>query len=890
MENVCCDEHYDLLIKTQSTCEGILASGRSDIWSTYGALRRATAVFCDILLQGLAVEDEEELLKYLLDNNPKHFVKETSLSFDSSVATSLEQFIEEECLLSYSASLVIENCFLDGDRKQISKLYRENAFVRSRPCLLCLKICFAALEQNSLDLLTSLKNTCATKEQFFQYIKEERGFDPIILDHKDEKTLTSSVNTSSVPSYSYSISSGDEIGSDAQDSILEIFGSPPENAIQSDGFTGKVFRQDVSKRRSLHQDVLMTSALAAVMETNEDGVVWFDDTDRKSLVAEPVDKARQRIARMREISRSESSLFNEHGHIETEGNRLFEDRNTNEAVLQSDSKASVTAKTPNASKTDELTDDITPVLLRRSSNVVTTPFKRGHNRSKSDQIGVLKTVDASDTEDGKREEVLLPNSAPEESRHEGYYYQHEDGRLFPKPYKGQSLISYLDSRIYDTGAELDKENAHFSICEALITAIEQMRCSKQFDSESDESDEEIRALKRKIKEKKLRKRMSKIETQNAFSERSTSSNSRSTSSFFSDSTFSSSYSSSATDETIPKDATSQKTLSRSWDNVSLSPNQSKTNVNTESTNNPKPAAHTIEETAPEPKPDDYSAEVVAKLLLKKFVGRKLPAASELKWIVSEVQVPQNILPLPNAWPVSPDDAQPNGWGMSGEDANNIKNFRKASMPTRIRGNLEWAPPRPQIIFTSHPYMKRKSALQKQHYRCAGCGLKVTPSLSKRFRYCHYLGKYFCTSCHQNRTQLIPSKIITKWDFKQYPYHELRLKLHYANGFLKTCRLGESLHENFRKLPAHIVDDIHLYSVDDFVQVKNGDLLNTFKSLISTSLKHIKECQLCAVKGFVCEYCRDFDDILYPFELNKVTSCPSSDYSTRNRPNIYDNFY
>ena len=247
-------------------------------------------------------------------------------------------------------------------------------------------------------------------------MKEERGFDPIILENKDEKTLTSSVNTSSAPSYSYSISSGDEIGSDAQDSILEIFGSPPENAIQSDGFTGKFIRQDVSKRRSLHQDVLMTSALAAVMETNEDGVVWFDDADRKSLVAEPVDKARQRIARMREISRSESSLFNEHGQIETEGGHLFEVRNKNEAALQSNSKASVTAETSHSSKTDELSDDITPVLLRRSSNVVTTPFKRGHNRSKSDQIGVLKTVDASDTEDGKREEVLLANSAPEESR------------------------------------------------------------------------------------------------------------------------------------------------------------------------------------------------------------------------------------------------------------------------------------------------------------------------------------------------------------------------------------------------------------------------------------------------------------------------------------------
>lgn len=43
-------------------------------------------------------------------------------------------------------------------------------------------------------------------------------------------------------------------------------------------------------------------------------------------------------------------------------------------------------------------------------------------------------------------------------------------------------------------------------------------------------------------------------------------------------------------------------------------------------------------------------------------------------------------------------------------------------------------------------------------------------LSKRFRYCHYLGKYFCTSCHQNRMLQIPSKIIDKWDFKQYPCH------------------------------------------------------------------------------------------------------------------------
>ena len=40
-------------------------------------------------------------------------------------------------------------------------------------------------------------------------------------------------------------------------------------------------------------------------------------------------------------------------------------------------------------------------------------------------------------------------------------------------------------------------------------------------------------------------------------------------------------------------------------------------------------------------------------------------------------------------------------------------------------------------------------------------------LSKRFRYCEYLGKYFCTSCHQNKLAVIPAKVLSKWDFKKY---------------------------------------------------------------------------------------------------------------------------
>ena len=111
-------------------------------------------------------------------------------------------------------------------------------------------------------------------------------------------------------------------------------------------------------------------------------------------------------------------------------------------------------------------------------------------------------------------------------------------------------------------------------------------------------------------------------------------------------------------------------------------------MKSETTGIPKPedakkeGSESKAELEPEQKPDDYSAEVVAKSLLKKFAGRKLPAASDLKWIVSEDQVPQAILPLPNAWPVSPDDALLNGLNVNEDDVDNAKNIRKASAPVR----------------------------------------------------------------------------------------------------------------------------------------------------------------------------------------------------------------
>ncbi len=125
------------------------------------------------------------------------------------------------------------------------------------------------------------------------------------------------------------------------------------------------------------------------------------------------------------------------------------------------------------------------------------------------------------------------------------------------------------------------------------------------------------------------------------------------------------------DNRTPRDSLSQKTLSRSWENLSLSPHQNKVSKSPAMVAS-SPAEELLE-------PDDFSAEFVAKSLLKKFDDRKLPAASDLKWMVTEEQVPQMLLPLPNAWPVSPDDALYHNRLAMKEEDKNAANSHKNSM-------------------------------------------------------------------------------------------------------------------------------------------------------------------------------------------------------------------
>ena len=103
-------------------------------------------------------------------------------------------------------------------------------------------------------------------------------------------------------------------------------------------------------------------------------------------------------------------------------------------------------------------------------------------------------------------------------------------------------------------------------------------------------------------------------------------------------------------------------------------------------------------------------------------------------------VDQDLIPLPSSLPVDPDTDL-------------------LSCPhTSLRGTLTWAPPRPQIVLTVQARPGRRTlALSNQRWMCAGCGMKVEPRYSRSYRWCHYLGRFFCTGCHSNQSHVIPAR-------------------------------------------------------------------------------------------------------------------------------------
>jgi len=282
-----------------------------------------------------------------------------------------------------------------------------------------------------------------------------------------------------------------------------------------------------------------------------------------------------------------------------------------------------------------------------------------------------------------------------------------------------------------------------------------------------------------------------------------------------------------------------------------------------------------------------SAEGIALSLLGQVGAGRLPPADQLPWLVSEEEAPQQLLPLPDSLPVDPDQ------DMKGA--------------TELRGSLVWAPPRPQIVLTIQDKPKnRKAAMYQQRWQCSGCGLRVEQRYCKSFRFCFYLGKYFCTGCHENVQAIIPARVIQDWDFKRYPVANFsmdilnslytepifnildlnpdvtrkvekvravcnsRLQLSKVARYLETCRLGSHFHARLEKI-SYV--NPYIFSMEELFHTRFNKLGLTLRTIVGEGLKHVKECQLCQARGFICEGCHKGESV-FPFQagVHECSSC------------------
>uniref|UniRef100_A0A8C0EIF0 Rubicon autophagy regulator n=1 Tax=Bubo bubo TaxID=30461 RepID=A0A8C0EIF0_BUBBB len=840
-------EHWKLLGNLKTTVEGLVSTSNPNVWSKYGGLERLCRDMHSILYHGLIHDkvccrqkDYWQFVKdirWLSPGSAHHLEKFISLQEssqpdpegpgDQAIAQLwLQHSLQCHCLSAQLRPLL-------GNRQYIRKFYADTAFLLSDAHVTAMLQCLEAVEQNNPRLLAQIDTSMLTRKS--------DGPPPV----------TKSQSLTALPASPYVPAAGC-----VQQRCFGSFSGLHHPA--SSGLSGNKGQSPLEQPGSVTgfhipspKDPFSPGSEMSSSTTSQSEDTWTgSQEDPQSDVNDgPEYLAIGNLGRRGRACSSAST-----NSTKSSSSKLF----SSSSSQKLDSVSSLGEQGASGGGSRGLS------LLRRSSfseGQSSAPqgiLKKSHMRSHSDtNVASGKLHESHGDPGGGTGPVSASTQSSELSTPNSLYMEYDSGQylssgegMFRRPSEGQSLISYLSEQDFGSCADLEKENAHFSISESLIAAIELMKCnmmSRQLEEEEEEdSDKEIQELKQKI-----RIRRQQIRTRHLFP----------------------ACQEMGSDSLVATDSGSQFS---SHGSMRLSDSGSAEDVE---------ESHSFL--------NSNSAEAVAMGLLKQFEGMQLPAASELEWLVPEHDAPQKLLPIPDSLPISPDD---------GEHADIYK------LRIRVRGNLEWAPPRPQIIFNVHPAPTRKVAVAKQNYRCAGCGIRTDPDYIKRLRYCEYLGKYFCQCCHENAQMVIPSRILRKWDFSKYYVSNfskdllskiwsdplfnvqdinpalyrkvkslnqvwlLRIQLFHMKNMFKTCRLAKDLLDSFDAVPGHLTEDLHLYSLNDLSATKKGDLVPRLTELLKAGSLHVEKCMLCQAKGFICEFCQNEGDIIFPFELNKCRTC------------------
>lgn len=162
----------------------------------------------------------------------------------------------------------------------------------------------------------------------------------------------------------------------------------------------------------------------------------------------------------------------------------------------------------------------------------------------------------------------------------------------------------------------------------------------------------------------------------------------------------------------------------------------------------------------------------------------------------------------------------------------------------------------QRFFDQLGKIAQENGLDEQDYKCNQCSRPIGMIYGKA-RLCHLDGHLYCVDCHTEEEAIIPAQVLFNWNFKRMPVAkhnrkhllaiemepifdlkllspllysniaemvevlDLRTQLFFLHAYLFTCQ--ESIALKMRKFVwprEHLFEHVHLYSLNDLIQVNN----------------------------------------------------------------------
>ncbi|XP_063712041.1 pleckstrin homology domain-containing family M member 1-like [Symsagittifera roscoffensis] len=204
-------------------------------------------------------------------------------------------------------------------------------------------------------------------------------------------------------------------------------------------------------------------------------------------------------------------------------------------------------------------------------------------------------------------------------------------------------------------------------------------------------------------------------------------------------------------------------------------------------------------------------------------------------------------------------------------------------------------------------LTHEKGLPSQNYMCKGCSSPIGTIYGK-FKVCAFDSKYYCARCHSDDEAVIPAYIVNNWDFTPYKVccaaktflteveneplidfdvinnnlyeyiqplrvmFDKRKRLKYAANYLFSCSETTSNEVKSRLWPKdYMLSNLHLYSVQDLLQIQTGYLQTHLQRVLDFCIRHISTCVVCKQKGFICEICRE-SEIIYAFDVEGTATC------------------